>query len=140
MRGVIATCVAILLAACAGPSPEEQVADLEADVDTLCLRHTVCFSSDSAYDINEVVTCMNDALANGSRAEAYWQEYSPKGRTIQNYVFTVDHAIRPYARVPDDYSGGPAVMYEYAHCTGPFRAANTFDCPGLYELAWDGCP
>ena len=83
---------------------------------------------------------MNAALDSGSRAEAYWGDYSAKGGEIRYYAFTVDHVILPFTDAPDDSTGGRLGVSEEPHCTGPFKASTKLLCPGMYELTWDGCP
>lgn len=71
--------------------------------------------------------CMNAALADGTRAEAYWDTYDFGRDTVfKTYVFTVDHQFEVFRSSQAAY--GPEELSESPLCAGPLGVADYGFC------------
>ncbi len=140
------------LAGCADePTPQDRVAKLDARIEIICWQYNDCATTPIGglplVPIDQGISCMNDALASGTRAVASWIYVDPSGAIVTHYVFTVDHEASVFESVELD--AGPVRWTEQDSCTGPFVLAGLAICPAYDEqgfivstfpIATTGCP
>jgi hypothetical protein len=136
-----------MLTAC-GDTAQERLDELTAEADIDCWTYYCPGTQPGppSVPIEDVVACMNDALASGARARASWGAEDFGRWTYEGTrVFTVDHRIVVFSvKVVGPTSEGDIEVHETQNCAGPFGPGNTF-CAATYslievkDLAWDGC-
>lgn len=138
-----------LLASCSD-SPEERLEQFEAEVTIDCWTYFCpgTMPGPRPEPIDDVVACMNDALASGARARASWGADDFAAYTYDGTrVFTVDHQIKVFT--VHQFGEDPAEIRELPNdCAGPFRVGPSLcgasgsngQIISVQALAWDGCP
>lgn len=146
--------VAVIMVGGCTESAKERFDRLKAASDTVCWNHWCTGGPGSTYyppriPVEQGVACMNDALASGARAMAWWGADSPSTGYDGNgtYYFTVDHQVEVFTSHQDGID--PFEFDESPSCTGPFVIGPDFcaamdpNGPGFISvksIAVNGCP
>jgi hypothetical protein len=83
-------------------------------------------------DVTGVVTCMNDALASGTLAEARW---SDEVSSYDYYIFTEDDHLHVFI---GPYADSELDIHSEETCSG-IETTNTVECGEYLQLKLDGC-
>jgi hypothetical protein len=147
--------IAVVIGAGCTESAKERFDRLKADA-TICWHHWCTGGPGSTFyrpqiPIEQGVPCMNDALASGALALAWWGVDNPvtgyDGRGT--YYFTVDRQVDVFTSYEAD-PGSHEEIDVSPSCTGPFVIGPGFcaamdpDTPGgivsVERIAVNGCP
>lgn len=118
-------CIGLVVVGLAGcvESTEDRFNRFKEEADVVCWMHGCWNGNYPSYVGAPVnVSCMNDALASGTRALAMWSDQDSHDHYSGTYVFTVDHEVRVFESHqtymdPVEYSESPS-------CKGPFRVGD----------------
>lgn len=141
--------IIVAVAGCAD-SAEERLEQFEAEATIDCWSYFCpgTMPGPRPKPIEDVVACMNDALASGARAKASWGADNFAAYTYDSTrVFTVDRQIKVFT--VQQFGENPQEVRESPNdCGGPFRVGADFcgasgsngQLVSVKALAWDGCP